>query len=318
MVFLRGIRFGFAIAVCASFISSFAFAVMPTDPVTDPQFLILADGTNLGSIKVHNIPLTLAKGTGVSFTANEAAAFEKLKQDSKSQVDHPVQWVLMDLANHQVIDQSANPDKIIFGASVAKVFTAGTLMNQQNGVMQKSQWQLFADMLVVSSNPAWTELQRQIGLGDSDIGRDRIQQFTQQMGYTRTKGFQGNLGSIHGNELNATDLVHFLYDTYHANYPGAETVWKVMHTLRTATNRGFKYIPSDVFLAGKTGTYDGPTINPDTGGTTNPDGSAYTVRVRHQLMVLHTKGRHYGLAILANTGSNESAALLAGGLYRQL
>ena len=138
------------------------------------------------------------------------------------------------------------------------------------------------------------------------------------MGYLRTKGFQGNLGPIHGNELNAKDLVSFLYDTYHANYTGAETVWKMMHTVRTGANRGFKYIPRHIYVAGKTGTYDGPTINPETGEPTNADGSTYKVRVRHHLMVIHSKGQQYGLAILANTGSDESAALLAGGLFRQL
>lgn len=300
------------------FFSSLAFAVMPSDPVRDPHFLELPDGRKLTSLIVHGIPLSLAKGTGENFSASERAAFKKLKQDSKASSHHPVQWLLLDLENHQVIDQSAAPQKNIFGASVAKVFVAGTLLDHQAGQLEKSQWQLLADMLVVSSNTAWVELQKQIGGGDDDHGRELVQAFTQRMGYSTTKGFQGNLGPIHGNELNAHDLAEFLYDTYHNHYDGAETVWKIMHTLRTGRHRGFKYIPSNIFVAGKTGTYDGPSINPDTGGTTNPDGSIYKVRVRHQLVVMHTNGRHYGLAILANTGLDQSAAILAGGLFRQV
>ncbi len=300
------------------FYSSLAFAVMPSDPVTDPHFLELPDGSLLSSLKVQGLPLTLTKGSGGNFSASEEAAFEKLKQDSKASVDHPVQWLMLDLGNHQVIDQSAAPDRNIFGASVAKVFVASTLLDHQGGQLEKSQWPLLADMLVVSSNSAWVELQKQIGGGNDDRGRERVQAFTQRMGYSKTKGFQGSLGQVHGNELNAHDLAEFLYDTYHAHYAGAETVWKVMHTLRTGRHRGFKYIPSNIFVAGKTGTYDGPSINPETGGTTNPDGSPYKVRVRHQLIVLHTQGRHYGLAILANTGLDESAALLAGGLFHQV
>ncbi len=299
-------------------LSSIAFAAMPSDPIHDPLFLELPDGRSLTSLKVHGIPLSLTKGSGEVFSSRENAAFEKLKQDSKTSVNHPVQWLLMDLESHQVIDQSAAPNKNIFGASVAKVFVASTLLDLQGGQLQKSQCQLLADMLVVSSNTAWVELQKQIGDGNDDRGRELVQAFTQRMGYSKTKGFQGSLGPLHGNELNAQDLTEFLYDTYQNQYAGAETVWKVMHTLRTGRHRGFKYIPSDVFVAGKTGTYDGPTINPDTGGTTNADGSPYKVQVRHHLIVMHTKDRHYGLAILANTGLDQSAAILAGGLFRQV
>lgn len=318
MVFLRLIRNGLLCVFLFNFCPDFANAAKFTDPTLDPHFLTLASGINLKDIQIRGRGLSLTRGTGNLFSANQQTSFEKLMQDSKSQADHPVQWVLTNLDNNQVIDQSANPDKIIFGASVSKVFVASTLVDHQGGILQASQWQPFADMLVVSSNTAWVDLQKQLGGGYANQGRERIQNFTQRMGYLRTKGFQGNLGPIHGNELNAKDLVSFLYDTYHANYTGAETVWKMMHTVRTGANRGFKYIPRHIYVAGKTGTYDGPTINPETGEPTNADGSTYKVRVRHHLMVIHSKGQQYGLAILANTGSDESAALLAGGLFRQL
>ena len=83
-----------------------------------------------------------------------------------------------------------------------------------------------------------------------------------------------------------------------------------MHTCRTGATRGRKYIPKEIFVGGKTGTYDGPTENPETGKN-------YNVKVRNHLLVFNVQGKQFGLAILANTGSDESAALMAGGLIRE-
>jgi hypothetical protein len=184
------------------------------------------------------------------------------------------------------------------------------LLDKQGGELTANQLQLMADMIVISSNTAWVELQKQIGDGNSDLGRERNYQFTQRMGYERTRGFQGTWGTMHGNELTAHELVEYLYDTYHGNYPGAEAAWKIMHTGRTGAARAKKYIPTDVFIGGKTGTYDGDTVDPETG-------APIVVHVRHQVLVFNVQGREYGLAILANTGSDESAAVLAGGILRE-
>jgi hypothetical protein len=172
-------------------------------------------------------------------------------------------------------------------------------------------------MLVISSNTAWTDLQAQIGDGDSNKGRERILDFTQRMGYERTRGFQGSWKNMHGNELTALETAEYLHDTYKANYPGAEVLWKLMHTCRTGSNRGLKYIPSQIFVGGKTGTYDGPSVDPETGKNQNPNGSAYKVAVRNHMMVFYIEGVQYALTVLADSGSDESAALLAGGLIRE-
>jgi hypothetical protein len=174
--------------------------------------------------------------------------------------------------------------------------------------MTASQKQLFANMLVVSSNTAWTELQKQIGDGNSDKGRERIFNFTERMGYVDTRGWQGSWGSRHGNELTAADLAELLHDTYKGNFPGAETFWKFMHTCRTGSERGRKYLPSSLIVGAKTGTYDGPT---------QIDGVSTSVKVRNHIMVFYWNGHQYGLTILADTGSDETAAALAGGLVRE-
>jgi hypothetical protein len=167
-----------------------------------------------------------------------------------------------------------------------------------------------ADMLVVSSNSAWTELQKEIGNGSSNRGREFIHNFTQEMGYPLTRGFQGYWGDLHGNELVPDESVEMLYDTYHNNYTGAETLWKIMYTCRTGSSKGLKYIPQNIFVGGKTGTYSGPTENPE-------NGQRYNVQVRNHLLIFNVAGVQYGLAIFANDGKDESVALLAGGLIRE-
>ena len=132
-------------------------------------------------------------------------------------------------------------------------------------VADDNQMQLLANMLVISSNTAWEELQLQAGNGDDNWGRQAIQNFTQRMGYQRTRGYRGYLGTLHGNELTAAELADYPYDLYNDRFPGAEVVWKLMHTYRTGTDRGERYLPTTVFAGGKTGTYDGATIDPDTG-----------------------------------------------------
>lgn len=299
-----------AIVLAACGVSPRAQAQTPSNPVSDPNFLVLPDGKSLASVKVSGVPLSLTRGTGTVFSAASQAAYQKLKAETQSPGDHPVQWVLMDLDSHQIVDQSVNVDRKQFGASVSKVFVAGTLMDKQAGKLSANQLQLMADMLVISSNPAWVELQSQIGDGNADRGREINYNFTQRMGYSRTRGFQGTWGTMHGNELTVKELGEYLYDTYQGRYPGAEVVWKVMHTGRTGVSRAKKYIPTNVYVGGKTGTYDGDTVDPETG-------APIIVHVRHQVLTFNVKGREFGLAILANTASDESAALLAGGILRE-
>ena len=67
-------------------------------------------------------------------------------------------------------------------------------------------------LMVLSSNSAWLELQRQTGDDDTnDSGREGVDAFVKRMGHTNTRGFQGWLKKkdgtkIHGNELNSMEL----------------------------------------------------------------------------------------------------------------
>lgn len=281
-----------------------------TSPATDSQFTTLPDGRKLSSIKVSGSSLSLAKGSGGSFTSSKLSEYKKLKEETLKDPAHKVQWVFMDMDDHRVIERSLSAGKRIFGASSSKIYVASALMDYQKGSISSSQLQLMADMLVVSSNTAWTNLQKQVGGGDADKGRERIHAFTQKMGYPTTRAFQGYWGNLHGNELVPDEAIETLYDIYTNQFPGAEWVWKLMHTCRTGASRGRKYIPSNIYVGGKTGTYDGATENPETG-------KQYNVKIRNHILTFNVDGRQYGLIVFANSGSDESAALLAGGLIRE-
>ncbi|MBX3041467.1 MAG: serine hydrolase [Bdellovibrionaceae bacterium] len=309
------VRAGLACLLLSAPLSS--FALMPTNPVSDREFTRLPSGKDLREISVNGSRLSLSKGTGSSFTAKNQAAYLQLKEASKNTPGHPVQWAFMDLDAGRVLEESLESNRKIFGASTSKIFVGATLLDKQEGSLNSSQLQLMANMIVVSSNTAWTNLQSQIGNGNANTGRSLVHQFTQGMGYDRMRGFQGYWGNLHGNELTAAETVRFLHDTYKGLYPGAETLWKLMHTCRTGGSRGRKYIPTSIYVGGKTGTFDGSTIDPETGSSKHPNGKPYTVRIRNHAMVFHVNGRQYGLVVLADSGSDESAALLAGGLLRE-
>lgn len=296
----------------------YAWSVMPSNPDSDPNFILLPDGSKLTDIKVNGTKLFLSQGTGEPWGPAQEAKYLALKLATQTDPDHAVQWVLMNLDNHQVLQRSYNAGRRIFGASVAKVFTAGALLDKQGGQLKAQQRQLMADMIVVSSNTAWVELQNQIGNGVPDAGRAGIQDFIARLGYQNTRGYAGTLNGVHGNELNAEELADYMSDIYHARFSGAELQWKLMHTGRTGVSRARKYIPKLVYVGGKTGTYDGPSVDPDTGRSKNPDGSDYIVNVRNHILAFVKNGHQYGVAVLARSKSEEMAALLAGGLYREL
>lgn len=298
----------FSTGLISLLISTAAFAQMP-NPQTDPNFLVLNNGTNLKNIEIRGRKLALNPGNGARFTADHQAIYEKIKRDSKASENSKIHWVLMDLDSHQIIDQSANPDKRIFGASNSKIFVGATLVDKQNGNITPAQLRQVSLMLVVSDNTAWHAVQAYAGDGDEERGRANNLAFTQRMGYLNTRGYQGQLDGVQGNHLTAKDTAEFLYDTYHERYPGAEVIWKVMHACRTGEDRGSVYMPTNIFVGGKTGTY--------AGRTSDWDGKPIVVDIVHHSMVFKSDERQYALTMLTDTGNSETLALLAGGLVRE-
>ena len=159
-------------------------------------------------------------------------------------------------------------------------------------------------------------MQKQTGRdGTANSGRIAVQAFVERMGYSSTKGFQGWLQKkdgtrVHGNELNTIELSQFLYDTYQRKYRGADALWKIMQATRTGKSKIKKYIPKNIYIGGKTGTYSGPNESRKTIKLAK-------IKARNHAATLMTGSGHYGISVLANTGNNEDVAVIGGGLVRE-
>jgi hypothetical protein len=295
----------------------FLFGPAPLDAAdsrqtTGDSYFILQSGLDLREFADRNISKMLIriKGQGNHFGDKPRQDYCKIKYAPN------VQWALNNLETGELIAATPNAGEVFFGASVAKVFVAAALLHKQKGEFSKAQLGLMVRMIVVSSNSAWKELQRQAGDdGTNDSGRTAVHAFAQSMGYANTRGFQGwwkqkDGTRIHGNELNSLELVKFVYDTYNGLYEGAEVLWQIMQATATGRQRINKYAPRHVSIGGKTGTYDGPNVSPETVKLKN-------IRARNHVANLKIGDNVYGLAILTNTGSSEAVAVLAGGLMRE-
>ncbi len=251
------------------------------------------------------------RGNGNRFGADQAARYCRLKKRLDA-----VQWVVNDLATGRVISRSANAGQLYFGASVSKLFVAAALLDKQQGEFTRDQLRQLVKLIVVSDNVAWKDLQRQVGDdGSNNAGRAAVQAFVERMGYPTIKGFQGwrkrkDGTREHGNELNAMELARFLSDTYNRKYPGADVLWEVMRATRTGSGKIGRFTPSNLYLGGKTGTYSGPNESPDTV-------HLRTIKARNHAVVLKTESGHFGISVLANTGSSGDVAVLGGGLMRE-
>ncbi len=280
--------------------------------ITDEQFFTLQSGTNLRSFGGPVVRQLLFRkhGSGAAFGIKQQKLYCTLKHNKK------IQWTLSDLETGEILSKSNNAAEAFFGASASKIFVAAALLDKQNGELSKQQLVLMTNMIVRSSNPAWKELQRQVGSdGTDDSGRLAVHTFILKMGYENLRGFQGWMrlkdGSrMHGNELNSLAVARFFYDTYHNRYPGAEILWKVMHACRTGRKKINKYTPKNIYIAGKTGTYHGPNESKATI-------KHAAIKASNHVTVFNIDGRYYSLNILSNTGRDEDVAVLGGGLMRE-
>lgn len=220
---------------------------------------------DLSKVQIKGKLLQMVRGSGLHWQKEQRLRFDEISKNARSSSAYPIQYNLVNLDSGQSIAASKNLHKKFFGASVTKLFVAATLLDQQQGKLSQEQLQLMADMIVVSSNKAWIELQNQIGHGDKAKGQQTVWNFSKRMGYIRSRPFQGWLDDIHGNELNVVDASKLLYDTYQKNYAGADILWKLMSYSRTGASRGKKYISTTQQVGGKTGTYTGESVDPETG-----------------------------------------------------
>ena len=72
-----------------------------------------------------------------------------------------------------------------------------------------------------------------------------------------------------------------------------------------------RFLPKSVMVANKGGRYDGRTTDPDTGESTNPDGTDFTVSVRHQALFLQHENKDYLMVIFSDLGKEVDLSVMA-------
>ena len=282
---------------------------LPKTAVASP-LTQLPNGTDLRSLTVRGKKLKLERGEGHAFTSSDRARYHALKAIGQRQKNARIQWALMNLDNEEIIHKSRQPALNFYGASVSKIYIGAGILHKQKGKLSKGQLQELADMVVVSSNRAWGSLQRQTGNGSERKGQEYIQQFTKKLGHKNAIAFRGWMDRLHGNEVSARDMVQLLADTYKQRFEGAETLWKVMHATRTGKTKGLKYLPKSMNVGGKTGTYRGYTVHPQTQ-------KPYRANVHHHAMIFKHDGTQYGLVVMTDQSTNEEVALLTAGVVQE-
>lgn len=282
-------------------ISIFSFILLAQEP-SDRSFYDF-EGGNYLDLKTSGAKNSIQYGVGAIFSNNQRDFFESIMLNPSVQI----QWDLRDLSNNISISRSSNPNKMFYGASLSKVFVASTYLNRTKEIDQNSRQEL-NDLIVKSSNSAWGSLQKKIGDGNDDLGRSRVQSFLNNLCIFDSIGFRGYLGSVHGNEINVTDVSQYIQSSFDQEYGESKEVFKLLFLSRTGKARLKKYFPRNMIIGGKTGTYK---------GSTSISGTPLVTDSKHHLIVFKHNNKYYSLTVLSDGVAQEKLSVLAYGLYRK-
>lgn len=252
----------------------------------DPNFFVLDDGLDLKKFDKKN-RLIARNGVGVEFGKEQIKTYLKLKANKL------VHWIIRDLETGKVIDlRQDTVEKEVEGASVPKAIVAAAALHNLKGTFKtEKDWFEAFELLVESENQYWDNIQRLAG------GSAAVNEFSEDMGYEQMKPAHHDR-----NTINAWYLSQFLYDIFHGHFIGAEVLFKIMSACNTgrgnppSTMKGPKYIPSDIYMGGKTGTWD---------------------KYQHDMRFLRFRDHWYAIVVLVETGKSEDVAIMFGGLFRE-
>ena len=202
----------------------------------DENFFTNSDGKNLYELgKKVGITMSRNKGLGGAFSKD---IYESNKENPK------VSWAVYDISNEKLLASSKNASTNVYGASVPKICVASATFDKNGGKLPTdSDYEKVIKLLVKSDNEVWTYLQDLAG------GKDAVNNWSKKMGYTMQPARGG------GNNSNAIDMCKFFNDVCRNNFKGAENIFKISSSCQTSAGRSKKCMPKDVFMGGKTGTY---------------------------------------------------------------
>lgn len=269
-----------------------------------------AAASGLQDLRLRGKPLQPVLGSGQTFSSSHQRAFQNMFSAGSQDAGFPVQWQLMDLEDGQVLSQSAGAGRLFYGASISKVFAAAAFLHRRGAQITGKELSLLAQMLIVSSNRAWGIIQSKTGDGSTYRGQSYQTEFVRRLGLDKTIPFRGWHDNTHGNKVSAAELNRFILKTYKKSWQGSDKLWALMHSCRTLKSRALRWLPADLVVGGKTGTWIGRTVHPQSG-------KPYNAGIRHLTITFRHEDRQYALTILSDGSRNKDLAIMTGGLYRR-
>lgn len=252
-------------------------AVSASNWSNDPNFFVTSKGINLSALaKKVGITLSRNKGLGKSYSE---ANYKKAKTNPN------VFWAIYDIQKGKVLASSSQANRNIYGASVPKVLVASAALSKNKGTLpNQSDYENLIKLLVKSDNDAWTPIQNIAG------GADSVNKWAKSMGYSMEPA-RGK-----GNQSNAIDMCKFWADVCNNKFEGADVIFRITNSCQTGASKSRKYMPTNVFIGGKTGTYESSN---------------------HDCAWIESSGRFFSINVLTNLGSSgaEVIANMFRGLY---
>ena len=278
------------------------------------------DNLDLSKFIVNGKKLEISLGKGELPPRNWKENYEKLKGSGERIENYPFQWTLLNLNTGETLSESKTLKKLFYGASTTKIMVGSAFLQKQSSPTDSKYFQDLLDMIIVSSNPAWRKVQYACGDENMERGRLAVHGFTQSLGLERTRAFWGyssTMNGLHGNEINIEEFKKFMMQMYKGDFLGSGLIFKMMLAGQKGYDMSKRFLPKDVMIANKGGRYDGKTTNPDTGRSTNPDGSDFKVRVRHQALFLRHDNTDYLMIIFSDLGKEIDLSIMAYGLFQE-
>ena len=234
----------------------------------------------------RSLKLKMGFGKGNTLNESQIKKYYELKNSSS------IEWVVANCSKGQIIANSSNASENIYGASVPKIVIAAAALHNNGGTVpgnvlgsKDKEWNGIINLLVKSENdPAWSNTQKIAG------GEDGVMKFVQQMGY------KGMIPTRRPAMINAMDMANFYIDLTQGNFNGASSIQKLSNASQTSNSRSKVYLPSNVQMGGKTGTWSG--FNHDTGW-------------------IYYEGQYWSIVVLTKGKTSNDVAIMWGGLFNE-
>lgn len=253
--------------------------VKANDWSNDENFFTNSEGKNLSSL-AKNVGISLKRNVGLNNAFNESK-YKTYKTNPS------VYWAVYDINEDKFLASSDNASTNVYGASVPKVVVASSAFDNNGGKLPNDKdYEAVIKLLVKSDNNVWTGIQNLAG------GTNAVNQWAEKMGYKMKPARNG------GNSSNAIDMCKFWNDVCRNNFKGADNIFRLSSSCQTSSSRSKKCMPPDVFLGGKTGTYE---------------------KANHDCCYIQIKDKFYSICVLTELGSNGSdvIAQMFRGLYEE-